>query len=80
MGERAQWRCAGCGECALLEEVGGRSVGGSWLTVTRQVLAPIVLFPARGGPRGAQRGPFQAFLLVPAGKTLVLQLCLLSEM
>lgn len=55
-------------------------MGSSWLTVTRQVLAPTVLFPARGGPRGEQRGFFQAFLLVPAGKTLVLQLCLCSEM
>lgn len=74
------WRCAGCGERALLEEVGGRSVGGSWLTVTLQVLAPTVLFPAHGSPRGAQRGSFQAFLLAPAGKNLVLQLCLRSEM
>lgn len=48
----------GVGKRALLEEVGGRSVGGSWLTVTRQMLAPIVLFPACGGPREAQRGSF----------------------
>lgn len=30
-------------------------MGGSWLTVTRQVLAPTLLFPACGSLRGAQR-------------------------
>ena len=80
MGERVRWRCAGCEGCALLEDLGGRSVGSSWLTATRQVFAPTVLSPARGSPRGAQRGSFQAFLLVPAGKPLVPQLCLRSEM
>lgn len=55
-------------------------MGSSWLTVTHQLLAPTMLLPARGGPRRAQRGSFQAFLLAPAGKTLVMQLCLCSEM
>lgn len=80
MGERVQWRCAGCGGRALPGEVGGRSVGSSWLTVTHQVLAPTVLCPARGGPGGAQRGSFRAFPLVTTGKALVLRICLRSEM
>lgn len=70
----------GVGGRALLGEVGGRSVGSSWLTVTCQVLAPTVRSPAYGSPREAQRGSFRAFPLVTAGKALVLQICLRSEM